>query len=91
MMIRVTSSWKYLVADLSLTETVDIAGSNAVFTITVRNSGPDDATGIVIKNSKLASAANYTYVSHGNTAGTYITSPQVTGRSLHYWMVQAQH
>ena len=58
------------VSDLSLTETVDYSGGNAVFTVTVRNSGPDDAHAITVKNSKLASAANYTYISHGNTAGT---------------------
>ena len=59
------------VADLSVSETVDVAGSNAVFRITVINAGPDDASGITIKNSKLASTTNYTYISHGNTAGTY--------------------
>ncbi len=31
-------------------------------------------TDIVVKNSKLATAANYTYVSHGSTAGTTYTS-----------------
>ncbi len=62
-----------LVSDLSLIETVDYSGGNAVFTVTVRNSGPDDATGIVVKNSKLASTANYTYLSHGYTGGTTYT------------------
>lgn len=57
------------VADLRLSQTVDIAGSNAVFTITVRNDGPDDASSIVIKNSQLATG--YSYVSHGVTTGTY--------------------
>gem|GEM_PF-725367 len=54
------------VADLSLTQTVSVAGSNAVFRITVRNNGPDDAANITIQNPKLA--ANYTYVSHGYEA-----------------------
>ena len=61
------------VSDLNLIETVDYSGGNAVFTVTVRNSGPDDATGIVVKNSKLASTANYTYLSHGYTGGTTYT------------------
>ena len=59
------------VADLSLTETVDIAGANVVFTITVNNAGPDDASDITIINSKLAAVSSYLYVSHGLTAGTY--------------------
>jgi uncharacterized repeat protein (TIGR01451 family) len=62
------------IADLNLSQTVDIAGSNAVFRITVRNDGPDDASAIIIKNSKLASTTNYTYVSDGETAGTYTSS-----------------
>ena len=39
------------VADLSLTQTVDIdnAGTNAVFTITVINGDADDASGIKVK------------------------------------------
>lgn len=57
------------VADLSVSEAVTVAGSNAVFRITVRNDGPDDASGIIIKSSKLGTS--YTYVSHGSTAGTY--------------------
>jgi uncharacterized repeat protein (TIGR01451 family) len=60
------------IADLSLSQTVDVAGSDAVFTITVRNSGPDDAHGITISNSRFAtSPTNYSYVSRAITAGTY--------------------
>jgi uncharacterized repeat protein (TIGR01451 family) len=58
-----------LVADLSVSQVMDVAGSNAVFRIMVTNNGPDDATNITIKNSKLA--ASYTYVSDGSTAGSY--------------------
>jgi uncharacterized repeat protein (TIGR01451 family) len=47
------------IADLSITETVDAAGGTAVFTITVRNSGPDDATGVNVSTA----LAGYTYVS----------------------------
>jgi uncharacterized repeat protein (TIGR01451 family) len=59
-----------LVSDLSLTQTVDIAGSNAVFTITVTNTGPDNASGVSIKNSKLAVNTSYIYVSSGYPIGT---------------------
>ncbi|CAG1003558.1 hypothetical protein ANAEL_03163 [Anaerolineales bacterium] len=59
------------IADLNLSQTVSVAGGNAVFRITVRNDGPDDASNITVKNSKLALPVNYVYVSHGSTAGTY--------------------
>ncbi len=61
-----------LVADLNLSQTVDIAGSNAIFTIVVANAGPDNATGVKVRNSKLNTS--YTYVSSGSTAGTYTSS-----------------
>ena len=61
------------VSDLNLTETVDYSGGSAVFTVTVRNLGPDDADTILIKNSKLSTAANYAYVSHSTTVGTTYT------------------
>ncbi len=57
------------IADLNLSQTVSVAGGNAVFRITVRNDGPDDASNITIKNSSLA--VNYTYVSHDATIGAY--------------------
>ncbi len=60
-------------ADLSLTKTVDIAtpprGSNVTFTVTVTNSGPDQATGVTV-NDLLP--AGYTFVSSGATQGTYV-------------------
>ena len=62
-------SEEVLVADLSLTQTSDIAGTNAVFTIRITNSGPDDATNITVKNSKLSSS--YSYVSHTASMGSY--------------------
>ncbi|MBC7879209.1 MAG: DUF11 domain-containing protein [Anaerolineales bacterium] len=66
------TSAEVLIADLSLTEIVDISGSNAIFTITVRNAGPDDASGIIVKNSRLATS--YTFVSAGSTAGSSYNS-----------------
>ncbi|MBI3166743.1 MAG: DUF11 domain-containing protein [Chloroflexi bacterium] len=59
-----------LVADLSLTQTSDISGSNAVFTVRVTNAGPDDASGVVVSNSRLSNIANYTYISSSATGGT---------------------
>ncbi|MBK8823290.1 MAG: DUF11 domain-containing protein [Anaerolineales bacterium] len=57
------------IADLRLTETVDIAGSNAVFTIRVSNSGPDDATGVKVKTALPSLTSAYTFVSSGQTQG----------------------
>lgn len=62
------------VADLSLTQTSDIFGSNAVFTIRVTNSGPDDASGVVVSNSRLSNITNYTYISSSATPGTSYNS-----------------
>ena len=74
-----------LVADLSLTQTVDIAGSNAIFTITVRNNGPDDASGIVVKNSRLATG--YTFVSAGSTAGTTYYNNAIGSNAAGDWTI----
>lgn len=68
------ASVEVLVADLRLAETVDIAGSNAVFTITVSNAGPDDATGVNVETSLPALTSAYTFVSYGSTQGTYVSS-----------------
>nr|AOR51040.1 hypothetical protein [uncultured bacterium pAX1] len=72
------TSQEVLVADLSVSQTVDIAGSNAVFTITVNNAGPDVA-GVLVKNSTLASTANYIYVSHSNSSGPAFNYNSATG------------
>ncbi|WP_431241341.1 DUF11 domain-containing protein [Flavobacterium sp. P21] len=59
-------------ADLSLTKTVNIVrpviGSQVTFSIAVNNSGPQDATGVVVEDSL---PAGYTFVSYSTTAGTY--------------------
>jgi len=62
------------IADLKITETLDLAGSNTVFTITVSNAGPDDATGVKAKTSLPALTSTYTFISYGSTLGTYDTS-----------------
>jgi uncharacterized repeat protein (TIGR01451 family) len=58
-------------ADLSLAKTVDVAlpdkGSNVVFTLTVTNSGPNDTTGVVVRD---VLPAGLTYVSDDG-AGAY--------------------
>jgi uncharacterized repeat protein (TIGR01451 family) len=57
------------ISDLSLTKTLTygvFSSSTVVFTITVTNNGPDDATGITV-NDDLPNG--YSYVSH--TGGTY--------------------
>lgn len=64
-------SVEVLVADLSLTQTSDISGINAVFTIRVTNTGPDDATNVKVKNSRLSNPANYTYISHSAVGTSY--------------------
>lgn len=70
-----SSNSEVLVSDLSLTQTSNIAGPNAVFTIKVTNSGPDDATNIQVSNTKLHTS--YGYVSHSVSAGT--SYDKVTG------------
>ncbi|MBI5963149.1 MAG: DUF11 domain-containing protein [Chloroflexi bacterium] len=67
-----SASMEVSVMDLSLSERVDIFSTTAIFTLTVSNSGPDDATEVIVKNSNLATS--YNYISHGNTAGTYNTA-----------------
>lgn len=62
-----------LVSDLSLTQTVDIAGSNAVFILRVTNSGPDDANNIKIDNSELDNPLSYTFVSSSSSAYNSLT------------------
>lgn len=65
------SSLEVPIADLSLVEKVDVAGSNAIFTITVTNSGPDNATGVKVKTSLPSLISVYTFVSYGSSQGTY--------------------
>jgi len=65
------TSYEVPISDLSLTQTVDIAGSNAVFRITLNNSGPDDVTGIKVKTLLPNLTSAYTFVSYGATVGTY--------------------
>ncbi|MBI5353229.1 MAG: DUF11 domain-containing protein [Chloroflexi bacterium] len=60
-----------LVSDLSLTESVDLSATTAIFTIRVSNSGPDNATGINVKTSLPALTSAYTFSSYGSTQGTY--------------------
>ena len=69
-----STSEEVLVADLSLTQTSDISGSNAVFTVRVTNAGPDDASGVVVSNSRLSNIANYTYISSSVASGTTYNS-----------------
>ncbi len=60
------------VADLSLTQTVDIPAPNkdqaVTFTITITNSGPDDASGIVV-NDRLPTS--FSFVDSSSTLGNY--------------------
>ena len=59
------------IADLRLAETVDVAGPNAIFAITVSNSGPDSATNVKVKTSLPLLTSTYTFVSSGATQGSY--------------------
>ncbi|MFH6958147.1 gliding motility-associated C-terminal domain-containing protein [Flavobacterium aquidurense] len=59
--------------NLSLTKSVDkitaLAGSNVVFTITVKNAGPSNATGVQVRDLL---PNGYTYVSATVSNGTYV-------------------
>ncbi|MCX6172633.1 MAG: Ig-like domain-containing protein [Flavobacterium sp.] len=59
-------------ADLSIVKTVNtsnaVIGNNVIFTLTVTNNGPSDATGVSV-NDLLPSG--YTYVSNSISSGTY--------------------
>ena len=59
-------------ADLGITKTVDtaspLAGSTVVFTIEVRNEGPDDATGVEVRDEL---PDGYTFVSAETSTGGY--------------------
>src|SRR5690606_3336511 len=60
------------VADLAITKTVDNAapnvGTDVVFTLTVTNNGPSDATGVEVLDQL---PSGYTYVSD-NGSGAYV-------------------
>jgi uncharacterized repeat protein (TIGR01451 family)/fimbrial isopeptide formation D2 family protein len=60
-------------ADLSLTKTVDVprpgANKPVVYTITLTNSGPDDATGVQVKD--LVPTPAITYISYQAPQGVY--------------------
>ncbi|MBP6209668.1 MAG: DUF11 domain-containing protein [Anaerolineales bacterium] len=62
------------ISDLSVSETVDISGVNAVFTVRVSNAGPDGATGVVVKTMLPDLTSAYTFVSYGSTQGSYTAS-----------------
>ena len=55
------------IADLSLIQTVDITPSTAIFTITLTNSGPDDAT-VQVKSNLPDVTGTYTFVSSSQPA-----------------------
>jgi len=60
-------------ADLSVVKTVNnlypIFGHTVVFTIKATNNGPDNATGVLVKDLLLS---GYSYVSSTTTLGTYV-------------------
>jgi uncharacterized repeat protein (TIGR01451 family) len=60
-----------LVADLRVTEAVDFVGLNALFTISVTNDGPDEATGVKLKSALPTLTSAYTFISAGSPIGSY--------------------
>jgi len=63
------ASMEVPIVDLSLTESVNISGGVAIFSINVTNSGPDGATGVEVKTSLPDLTSIYTFVSYGSTDG----------------------
>ncbi len=65
-------------ADLSVTKTINVAmppvGSNVVFTVTVSNAGPDQATNVKVTDLL---PAGYTYVSNTPSQGSYVSGTGV--------------
>ncbi len=57
------------IADIGLTQHLDLTPTTAIFTVTATNAGPDAAT-LEIK-SNLPSLASYAFISAGASLGTY--------------------
>ena len=68
------SNMEVQVSDLSLTESVDLSSTTAIFTIKVSNSGPDGATNVEVKTSLPALTSSYAFSSYGSTQGVYNNS-----------------
>jgi uncharacterized repeat protein (TIGR01451 family) len=72
------------VTDLSLTKTVDYADGNAVFTLTLTNSGPTQNAGGVVVKDQLP--AGVTYLSHTVSRGTYDPLTGIWAQQKNIWV-----
>ncbi|MFN8435859.1 MAG: lamin tail domain-containing protein [Anaerolineales bacterium] len=68
-----SKSLEVAITDISLLQSVDLTATTAIFTITVTNSGPDDAT-LQVKSNLPDVTSTYAFVSAGASQGTYTSA-----------------
>ena len=76
-----SKSLEVAIADISILQSVDLTATTAIFTITVTNSGPDDAT-LQVKSNLPDVTSTYAFVSAGASQGTYTSATGIWNLGL---------